>query len=184
MASMNFFMNPMFLRLGRLARLLRLLRFVKAFQVFDVLHLLIGSVRACSSVLLWSTVVLGLIMTCCTLAFIYTLDPLIRDPNTDPVLAVKLFDYFGSYSRGMFSMFEVTLGNYVPIARTLHESVSEWFVLIFIVYRMLVNFALLKVINGIFMHETFRVAAADDDIMIMQKNRKAEMHIKKMTALF
>merc|ERR1719238_1086296 len=52
------------------------------------------------------------------------------------------------------------------------------------IYRMFVNFALLKVINGIFMHETFRVASCDDDLMIMQKNRKDAMTLSNMKRLF
>eukprot|EP00929_Paragymnodinium_shiwhaense_P006165 TRINITY_DN10905_c0_g1_i4.p1 TRINITY_DN10905_c0_g1~~TRINITY_DN10905_c0_g1_i4.p1 ORF type:complete len:314 (-),score=59.21 TRINITY_DN10905_c0_g1_i4:397-1338(-) len=184
MASMQLFMNPMFLRLARLARLLRLLRFVKAFQVFDVLHLLIGSAKACRSVLLWSSVVLALIMTTCTLLLNYITQTVILDAETDPVLASKLFEYFGTYSRGICSMYEVTMANYAPIARTLQEGVSEWLGPMILLYRLFVNFALLKVINGIFMHETFRVAGSDDEIMILQKKRNTELHIKKMTLLF
>eukprot|EP00929_Paragymnodinium_shiwhaense_P073986 TRINITY_DN37820_c0_g3_i3.p1 TRINITY_DN37820_c0_g3~~TRINITY_DN37820_c0_g3_i3.p1 ORF type:complete len:650 (+),score=152.12 TRINITY_DN37820_c0_g3_i3:54-2003(+) len=184
MASMDIGMNPMFLRLARLGRLLRLLRFVKAFQVFDVLHLLIGSVKACASVFLWSVVVLLLIMVIVTLVLNYVVEAVVVDPGTDTEVAEVLFLYYGTFSRGMLSMFEVTLGNPSPICRAFHESVSEWFGILFMIYRLLINFALLKVINGIFMHETFRVAGSDDEIMILQKNRKTEMHIKKMTALF
>eukprot|EP00929_Paragymnodinium_shiwhaense_P006170 TRINITY_DN10905_c0_g5_i1.p1 TRINITY_DN10905_c0_g5~~TRINITY_DN10905_c0_g5_i1.p1 ORF type:complete len:594 (-),score=113.17 TRINITY_DN10905_c0_g5_i1:236-2017(-) len=188
LARLRLLVNPMFLRLGRLARLLRLLRFVKAFQVFDVLHLMIGSIKACSSVLLWSTAVLGLIMTTCALVFNLGMDTYIKSlrgrSDADDLLAAEIFEYFGTYSRSMLSMFEISLGNATPICRLLHEGVSEWFGPVVMFYRITVNFALLKVINGIFMHETFRVAASDDDLMIMQKNRKTELHIKKMTQLF
>eukprot|EP00929_Paragymnodinium_shiwhaense_P006169 TRINITY_DN10905_c0_g4_i3.p1 TRINITY_DN10905_c0_g4~~TRINITY_DN10905_c0_g4_i3.p1 ORF type:complete len:626 (-),score=109.43 TRINITY_DN10905_c0_g4_i3:334-2211(-) len=182
--AMSSLMNPMFLRLARLCRLLRLLRFVKAFQVFDVLHLLLGAVKACSSVLLWSVVVLALIMTTCTLLLNYITQPVILNSATDPETADKLFEYFGTYSRGFCSMYEITMVNYAPITRVLQEGVSEWLGPAIMFYRLFVNFALLKVINGIFMHETFRVAGSDDEIMILQKKRNTDMHIKKMTKLF
>eukprot|EP00929_Paragymnodinium_shiwhaense_P093177 TRINITY_DN53306_c0_g1_i18.p1 TRINITY_DN53306_c0_g1~~TRINITY_DN53306_c0_g1_i18.p1 ORF type:complete len:145 (-),score=19.65 TRINITY_DN53306_c0_g1_i18:251-685(-) len=81
-------------------------------------------------------------------------------------------------------MYEITMGNYVPISRFLHETVSEWFVPVILTYRCCVSFALMKVISGIFMHETFRTAASNDEIMIMQRDRATSRHVKKMSQLF
>merc|ERR1712232_1351369 len=61
-ASFSMLISPFLLRLGRIGRFLRLLRFVKAFQIFDVLHLLVHSLHACMSALLWSMVLLSLLM--------------------------------------------------------------------------------------------------------------------------
>eukprot|EP00929_Paragymnodinium_shiwhaense_P025815 TRINITY_DN15528_c0_g2_i1.p1 TRINITY_DN15528_c0_g2~~TRINITY_DN15528_c0_g2_i1.p1 ORF type:complete len:673 (+),score=97.29 TRINITY_DN15528_c0_g2_i1:58-2076(+) len=180
----NVGLNPTFLRVARLGRLMRLLRFVKAFQVFDVLWLLVESVNACASVLLWSLVLLFLCMLMCTLFTNYLLAPVMVDPGYTPEEAFKLYEYFGTFSRGLLSMYELTMGNYVPIARTLHELVSEWFLPIILAYRCLVSFALMKVISGIFLHETFKTAASNDEIMIMQRDRMTRRHIAKMTQLF
>merc|ERR1712061_39441 len=94
------------------------------------------------------------------------------------------FDYFGTITRGMFTMFEITFGDWVPCGRVLKERIDEWFGLFILVYRMLVGFAMMKVITGIFLHETFKVAATDDDIMIMEKVRQTKKHVKKMQLLF
>eukprot|EP00929_Paragymnodinium_shiwhaense_P102043 TRINITY_DN65249_c0_g1_i1.p1 TRINITY_DN65249_c0_g1~~TRINITY_DN65249_c0_g1_i1.p1 ORF type:complete len:673 (-),score=140.40 TRINITY_DN65249_c0_g1_i1:152-2170(-) len=177
-------MNPMLLRLLRLGRLLRLLRFVRAFQVFDVLWLLVESIRACASVLIWSICLLFMCMVSCALVFTFSLEPEIRDPSRSPESQAQLFLYFGSFSRALLSMYEITMGNYAPIARELHENVTEWFMPIILLYRCLVSFALMKVISGIFLHETLRTAASNDDVMIMQKDRQIRNHLKKMTQLF
>eukprot|EP00929_Paragymnodinium_shiwhaense_P025814 TRINITY_DN15528_c0_g1_i2.p1 TRINITY_DN15528_c0_g1~~TRINITY_DN15528_c0_g1_i2.p1 ORF type:complete len:584 (+),score=74.61 TRINITY_DN15528_c0_g1_i2:99-1850(+) len=177
-------LNPTFLRVARLGRLMRLLRFVKSFQVFDVLWLLIESVNACASVLLWSLVLLFLCMMVCTLFLNFLLAPVILDPGYTTEQAFELYQYFGTFSRGLLSMYEVTMGNYVPIARTLHELVSEWFLPCVLAYRCLVSFALMKVISGIFLHETFKTAASNDEIMIMQRDRASRRHVLKMTQLF
>merc|ERR1711881_203529 len=77
-------------------------------------------------------------------------------------------------------MFEVTLGNWVPVCRTLVENVSEWYSMVFIVYKITVGFAVVKVITGVFMHETFKVASTDDELMIVNQTRQAAKFRKKM----
>merc|ERR1719235_80294 len=46
------------------------------------------------------------------------------------------------------------------------------------------GFAVIAVINGIFIQETFKVAACDDTLMLMQKERAIAVHTKKMNKLF
>lgn len=72
----------------------------------------------------------------------------------------------------------------VPVCRHLVEDVSEWYALWFIVYKVTVGFSIIKVITGVFMHETFKVASTDDDLMILQKQRIMEKHAKKMRGFF
>merc|ERR1712061_701257 len=40
------------------------------------------------------------------------------------------------------------------------------------------------VIRGIFLHETFNVAAQDDQVMILKRQRQVANFVKKMTLLF
>merc|ERR1712137_1292333 len=47
-------------------------------------------------------------------------------------------------------------------------------------YRFIVGFSLVKVIAGVFMHETFRVAASDDTLMVLQKKRQTAKMKAKM----
>eukprot|EP00929_Paragymnodinium_shiwhaense_P042696 TRINITY_DN22051_c0_g1_i2.p1 TRINITY_DN22051_c0_g1~~TRINITY_DN22051_c0_g1_i2.p1 ORF type:complete len:367 (-),score=52.18 TRINITY_DN22051_c0_g1_i2:83-1183(-) len=184
LSAMDIGLNPMFLRLARLARLLRLLRFVRAFQVFDVLWLLIESTRACASVLLWSLVLLFLCMVVSTVFLNYVLQDAITNPENTPEDRARTYEYFGTFTRGLLSMYEITMGNYANIARHLHENVSEWYLPLVLGYRCLVSFALIKVISGIFLHETFKTAASNDEIMIMQRDRAMQRHVRKMHQLF
>merc|ERR1711920_449139 len=46
-----------------------------------------------------------------------------------------------------------------------------------------VGFAVVNVISGVFMHETFKVASSDDDLMVVQKKRATEKHVMKMRNL-
>merc|ERR1719409_1588816 len=49
---------------------------------------------------------------------------------------------------------------------------------------MVVSFAVLKAINGIFLSETIRVMNSNDEILIMHKTRQMQRHIKNMQTLF
>merc|ERR1712039_310914 len=80
--------------------------------------------------------------------------------------------------------FELTLANWPPVARLLIEKVSEWFVFFCLVHKVIIGFAVVNVINGVFMQKTFKVAADDDHIMMSIKERNASTHRAKMTKVF
>mmetsp|Transcript_50987 Transcript_50987/g.157815 ORF Transcript_50987/g.157815 Transcript_50987/m.157815 type:complete len:536 (-) Transcript_50987:96-1703(-) len=175
--------NPMLLRVARLVKLLRVVRVFKTMQVFDVLHLMIGSLKASLWVSFWSFMVLGFIMGGCALTLNYLLEPYVLDTSEHISDRIAVYTYFGTFSRSFLSMFELTLGNWIPITRTLHEKVTEWFCPIILLYQSVVVFAVIKVITGIFLHETFKVAGSDDDLMIAQKARQMRKHVQKMKLL-
>eukprot|EP00811_Abedinium_folium_P010807 NODE_1999_length_2314_cov_10.586648.p1 GENE.NODE_1999_length_2314_cov_10.586648~~NODE_1999_length_2314_cov_10.586648.p1 ORF type:complete len:625 (-),score=137.58 NODE_1999_length_2314_cov_10.586648:329-2203(-) len=182
----NIGMNPTLLRVFRLFRLVRLSRMVKTLQALDSLQVLVGSIAACTSVLLWSAIVLGFIFTIMSMGMNALLTPYMEpDGEGDISLATRqsLFTYFGSYTRSMYTMFELTTGNFVPVTRLLTENVGEGYGAFLFIYRFIVGFAVVKVITGVFMHETFRVAASDDDLMVVQKLRTMQKHAKKMNRL-
>lgn len=176
--------NPMLLRLVRLFRLLRLLRLAKTLQAFDVLHIMISSLRASAFAMIWSLTLLLLIMCAGTLVLNFVVAERIRSSSLREEDKLQLFLYFGSFSRGMLSMFELTLGNWVPITRFLHDHVHEYMGPLLLLYQCLVGFAVIRVITGVFLHETFKVASTDDELMIMQKNRQIAKNVEKMQQLF
>jgi len=96
----------------------------------------------------------------------------------------RVFAYFGTCSRAILSMFELTLGNWPEIARILQDRVSEWYFLFSIAHKVTIGFAVIGVINGVFMQETFKVAGSDDKIMMRQRERERRLHTKKMKVLF
>eukprot|EP00929_Paragymnodinium_shiwhaense_P123291 TRINITY_DN9697_c0_g1_i1.p1 TRINITY_DN9697_c0_g1~~TRINITY_DN9697_c0_g1_i1.p1 ORF type:complete len:402 (-),score=64.15 TRINITY_DN9697_c0_g1_i1:73-1278(-) len=177
------FMPPMVLRLVRAGRLLRLLRFAKAFQVFDVLHLLVRSLLACMTALMWSALFLLIVMMGAAILMVYMLQAECENEAIPLEGRLQLYSYFGSFTRGFFSLYELTMGNPIPISRAVIEHVSEWYMIVFILYRTFVGFAVLKVVTAIFNAETFRVTQTDDDIMLMHKERQIAIHAKRMQQL-
>jgi len=182
-ASFSMLISPFLLRLGRIGRFLRLLRFVKAFQIFDVLHLLVHSLHACMSALLWSMVLLSLLMLITGLILHAQLQDVYQDESIPYEGRKEVFRYFGTFTLSLFSMYEITLGNFIPVIRTVTENVSEWYVIFFLTYRTAVGFAVLNVINAIFNAETYRVATADDNIMMLHRERQLRLHTNRMQRL-
>merc|ERR1719409_1397492 len=82
------------------------------------------------------------------------------------------------------TMFELTLGNWAPVSKLLVNNVNEWYGFFILLYKLAVGFAVVKVITGVFLHETFKVASTDDDLMIVQKQRDHAKHVDKMSRLF
>merc|ERR1719272_2613155 len=95
-----------------------------------------------------------------------------------------VFEYFGTFTRSFLSLFEVTLGNWAPIARLLHENVSEYFLPFILLYLSVVVFAVLNVIRAVFLHETLKVASGDDEMMILQKERAVRKYMRNMNMFF
>jgi len=102
----------------------------------------------------------------------------------DPKVKLEIFQYFGTFSRAMLSMFEITLGNWVPVARLLLDGVNEWFMVFSLLHKVSMGFAVIAVINGIFIQETFKVAACDDTLMLLQEQRAEQVLHAKMCGLF
>eukprot|EP00929_Paragymnodinium_shiwhaense_P064959 TRINITY_DN32615_c1_g1_i1.p1 TRINITY_DN32615_c1_g1~~TRINITY_DN32615_c1_g1_i1.p1 ORF type:complete len:599 (+),score=76.83 TRINITY_DN32615_c1_g1_i1:88-1884(+) len=180
---LSVFLPPSMLRLARLGRLMRLLRFAKAFQVLDVLHLLARSLAACLSALLWSAVLVFILMLATAILLVFLLQSECENESIPVEGRLELYKYFGTFSSGFFSMYEITMGNWVPISRTIIENVSDWYIIFVVVYRTLVGFAVLKVVTAIFNAETFRVMQCDDDVMLMHKERQIVTHTRRMEQL-
>eukprot|EP00913_Durusdinium_trenchii_P020203 g18982.t1 len=146
------------IRLARTARLFRLVKVIRMIHGFDSLYLMMTAMRGSLAVLFWSFILLlvAQIMIAFLLNQVLSATYLL-DENKSISDRQEVFAYFGTCSRAILSMFEllVTIG-----------------------------FAVIGVINGVFMQETFKVAGSDDKIMMRQRERERKLHTKKMKVLF
>lgn len=179
-------LDTMFLRSVRLFRLLRLLRLLGTICRMDALFVMVISLRSSVNVLFWVSVMLVILLTLCAFFVnqIVVTSYLEADPaELDDIENRRIvFKYFGTFERSMLTMFELTLANWAPVAWVLQEHVSEWFLLFAIAHKLTIGFAVVSVVNGVFMQETFKCAAMDDNILVWQKLMAHKMHIKKMEA--
>ncbi|CAE7570252.1 SCN11A [Symbiodinium natans] len=172
------------LRLLRLARLLRLVKLARTVQGFDALAVMTTSLYGSVHALIWVAALLILVQMTFALLLSQVLLFYVEDPRFDIKDRQDVFEYFGNFTRSMLSMFEITLGNWPPIARLLQEKVSSWFVVFSLLHKIVFGFACVAVINGVFMQETFKVAQQDDQIMLRTVETKKMAHRKKMQMFF
>lgn len=177
--------NTTLLRLLRLMRLLRLLRLVRLIKTFDSLYLMTTALKGSALILTWACVLLMVLQVLIALLLNQVLYDSYLDETSFPIEERReVFEYFGTFTRSMLSMFEITLGNWPPVCRLLSEKVSEWFMLLCILHKLVIGFAVVGVINGVFIQETFKVASSDNQIMMRQKERSYKLHEMKMRQLF
>lgn len=182
-AGVGLNLNPMILRVIRLFKVMRLFKLARTVDHLESLFLLIESIKASKSVCFWATVLLSVIQTGVGIFLNQALGSIMSDETLDMTARHTMFKYFGTFTRCMVTMLEVTFGNFVPVCRMLQD-INEWYALVIIVYKLLVGFAAIRIISGIFMAETLRVANNNDQIMVMQKKRRQRETREKMTRLF
>jgi len=176
-------LDPMMLRLMRLARLVRLARMVRTIQAFDSLQVMIGSITASVAVLFWSSVLLMLVQMTMALFLCSMLGDFIQDEEYPIEHRHMIWSYFGTFTRAFLTMFEFTLANWITPCRYLTNYVHEGYGFFVLIYKLIGGFAVVTVITGVFLHETFKVASTDDELMVVQKRRAAQKHVSKMQKL-
>jgi hypothetical protein len=177
-------MDPKVIRVARLARLLRFLRVVKAIQGFDSLYLMMASIKSSFSALFWSSAVLLLT----EMMFALVLNVLLESFWTDESISLEsrslIYRYFGTFTRALQTMIEMLLGNWYHITRLLTEHVSEWYLIFGLLHQLCLGFAVIEVITGVFLHQTFTVANLDDGIMMNELKRSQTEQARKITRFF
>jgi hypothetical protein len=177
-------MDPKLVRMARLARLLRFVRVVKSIQAFDSLYLIAKAVRSSLSALTWSSVVLLLLEMMMALFLNVMLEDFWTDESKPKEDRQLVFEYFGTFTRALQSMIEMLLGNWYSITRLLTANVSEWYVIFGVSHQLIVGFAVIEVITGVFLHQTFKVANLDDGILVNENKRETKSQTEKMVRFF
>merc|ERR1719482_727771 len=85
----------------------------------------------------------------------------------------------------MWTMFEATFTtSWTQPARNVIEDVSAGFGIFWIIYIVVVNFAVMRVTAALFLKQTLAVAAADAEKMVMAKMKEREKYAEAIRAIF
>jgi len=189
-ASVTVTTPPQSLRLLRLFRLMRLVRLLRTLEHMDVLYIMVTAIKDMTMILVSAVALLSVMLMSCSLFLTQIMHSTyfkdVTASSLSPAELAKhqeLFEYFGTITRCLLSMFELTLGNWPPVTRLLSEELTEWFMLICVAHKLTIGFAVIGVINGVILQETFKVAATDDMIMVKQKRRARDTLRRKMMTL-
>jgi hypothetical protein len=184
LAASSTAVDPSVARLGRFGKLLRAFRMLRVSKVMENLVLILRCIRASVTTLCWSFVLLGTVQCVAGMVFSQLVRPALLDESVNLTARQELFRYYGSFSRSILTMFEVTLANWSPPCRVLVDYIGEEYTVIFLLYRCFAGFAILNVVQAVFIQSTMKVAQEDNDVMIMDRKRAQESYKRKLVHLF
>lgn len=176
--------DPMMLRLVRLVKLIRFVKMFKMAGHLFVLNLIMKSVATTISTLAWSMLLLAMLQAVCGMFVGQMVYGFITDPDGDPEIQRAVYKYYGTFTKTMFTMFEITHVNYSRAARILTDNISENWAWFFVFYRCFVGFAVLQVIRAVFIQQTLRVADNDRELLLMTNQRNKQNMLKKLTDVY
>jgi len=174
----------MILRLLRLTRILRLIKVLKAFKVVETLLLITKSIQSSFIALVWSFTLLWSLQVTVGIVLCQGLAGFLNDDSKPLDTRQEAFRYFGTVPNAIVTMFEITLWNWAVTCRFFYEQVNAWFGAFYILYRCCFLFAVMNVITAVFIAETNRVAASDDELAITKKQRQKEAYCSKLKDVF
>eukprot|EP00930_Biecheleria_cincta_P097686 TRINITY_DN8938_c0_g1_i1.p1 TRINITY_DN8938_c0_g1~~TRINITY_DN8938_c0_g1_i1.p1 ORF type:complete len:584 (-),score=117.36 TRINITY_DN8938_c0_g1_i1:69-1820(-) len=183
-AAFGTLVNPATLRLLRIVKVGRTLRVARKHTVLESLNLLTRCIAASLMTLFWSLCLLLVIQFIAGMILMSLVSPAIVDTRLSPTQQVDIYRYYGTFTRTMLTMFEVLFANWIPSCRVLVENVSEWFSIVFVLYRCIVGFAVLNVVNAVFIQQTMKIAQADNDLIVLQKQKAARSFATKLSYIF
>ncbi|CAE8608224.1 unnamed protein product [Polarella glacialis] len=176
--------SPMFLRLLRIAKLTRALRLVTTSHASQSLQILLKCLASSVDTLFWSFLLLVFIQIVAGMVIANLASEFISDSSNDPKMRRQVFILYGTFTRTFLTMFEILFANWAPACRVLVDNVSEWFSLFFLFYRCVIGFAVINVINAVFVQQTLKIASSDEGIAYKQKQKDQVRYTQKVKKLF
>mmetsp|Transcript_89865 Transcript_89865/g.159879 ORF Transcript_89865/g.159879 Transcript_89865/m.159879 type:complete len:421 (-) Transcript_89865:78-1340(-) len=181
----DFGISVFYLRLLRIGKLARALRIATTSNALQSLQLLIKCLAASAEMLFWSFALLTFIQ--CVAGMI--LSSLVRDyiaddSDTPPEDREAVWQSFGTFSRTMLTMFEILFANWSPVCRLLIDRISEGFAAFFLIYRCVISFAVINVVNAVFVQQTLKTASSDEELAFRTKQRDQLKYAAKVRKLF
>jgi len=176
--------NPMLFRLLRIGKLARALRMVTMSSVLSSLQLLIKCLSASADMLVWTFCLLTFIQCVAGMVVSTLCSEFLKDTGQSIELREEVYRYYGTFTRTFLTMFEILFANWSPPCRVLVENVSEWFSVFFLLYRCVLGFAVLNVVNAVFVQQTMKTASSDEELAFKQKEKDIAAYARKVRRLF
>jgi len=173
-------------RISRALRVLRFLRLLRVVAVFSALRVLVRTIRMSVDSLMWSMVLVALIILSAAMFLVQMNLGVLEDVDRDKALRDWIYMHYGTAGRASYTMFEATFSAKwaTHLARPLIEDVSPWFSLFWILYTVIVNFAIIRVIAALFLKQTMAVAAIDAERMAVENMKAREKIVVTLHEIF
>merc|ERR1711957_30898 len=102
--------------------------------------LLLRSLQKSLSFLLWTLLLIFILVVVCALILSQTVSEYIESDTLAASERIAVHDRFGTLTRCIVTMFEMTLGNFGPPTWLLMNNIDEWYGPPMILYKMTMGF--------------------------------------------
>merc|ERR1712048_864021 len=167
----NWVLNPLTVRIMRLGSLVHRLIETSTHAAIGPLRLLIKAIKASWSTLTWPLALLVAVQFIAALVVSAAVRNFINDDTQDLEQRQQVYGYYGTFSRCMITTFEINFANFSPACRVLLDSLGEQCAYLFLMYRCVAGFAVLNVVNAVFIQQTMKIAQHDHEVMVERKER-------------
>ncbi|CAK9074267.1 Sodium channel protein type 4 subunit alpha B (Voltage-gated sodium channel subunit alpha Nav1.4b) [Durusdinium trenchii] len=182
--SLNLPVDPTLLRLCRLAKLFRTIRVLRVSGMLDSLSMLARCMSSSGLTLIWSLLFLLVIQLIAAMMVCLMVRPYLNDISNDEGERYAVYRYYGTFSVAVLTLFEVFFANWSPACRILTDNVTEWYSLLFLIYRCAIGFAVINVVNAVFVQQTLQVAKGDEEVLFLEKQKAEEKYFKNVAKIF
>jgi len=182
--SLDMPVPPVLFKLLRIGKLARAIRMITMTTMLLSLQLLIKCLAASRGMLFWSFCLMSFVQCVAGMILATLCQDFIQDPSRDASIREQVFRYYGTFTRTWLTMFEILFANWSPPCRILVENVNEWFSVFFLVYRCVLGFAVINVVNSVFVQQTMKTASSDEDLAFRQKQKDIAAYTRKVRKLF
>jgi hypothetical protein len=176
--------NLTVLRLLRIGKVLRVLRLFRSNALLEGLHVLTVSINSSMNMMLGALMVIVLMHVIAGLLIHQLVEPFLRDESQPIELRREVFDYYGTFWRCTITMFEISLANWAPSCRVLLNYVSESFGIFFLIYRCGIGFAVLTVVQAVFIQQTIQSAQRNEEFALWQKRKEQDKQLQALMKAF
>jgi len=177
--------NLTFMRLFSISKIARSLRMGRAAHLFVELRVLVTTISGCFLSLLWSLVLLFVLMLMGGIFMCQMLADFISDESQDFAMRQWAFHYYGTSTRAIYTMFELTMSGCFPnYTRNVVDHIDARFAIFFVIYINFVVFAVMRVISAVFLNETLKIAGSDAETVAYQKARDKQRYANKLKRFF
>ncbi|CAE7398722.1 ycf45 [Symbiodinium sp. CCMP2456] len=182
--AVPFPINPALFRLLRIGKLARALRMLPVTNALASLQLLVKGLSASRGMLFWSFCLLTFLQCVAGMVVSTLVRDFITDDTHPDFNREEVFRYYGTFTRTFLSMFEILFANWGPPCRVLVEYVGEYYSIFFLLYRCVLGFAVINVVNAIFVQQTLKTASSDDELAFKNKEKDIALYANKVKKLF
>eukprot|EP00931_Biecheleriopsis_adriatica_P010282 TRINITY_DN11136_c0_g1_i1.p1 TRINITY_DN11136_c0_g1~~TRINITY_DN11136_c0_g1_i1.p1 ORF type:complete len:597 (-),score=98.92 TRINITY_DN11136_c0_g1_i1:162-1952(-) len=173
------------LRLIRPLKIVRVLRCIRVMVLFQPLRILATGLLASVGALCWSMVLLVIFMTLGGLILTSLLQDFILDESLDRDTRLWADEKYGTSVRSVWTMFQATLsGGWPNYAVPMVQEVNFWFIGFWLIYVIVVVFAVIRVISALFLKETLSAASSDAYVQMQNNMKQSEQFASRIRSVF